>query len=361
MRSKTRFSLSFSSLLLITPLLALLLAGCDPTEQAPGKPTPRLVRTQTITLQPREGWREFPGVVEAAQTADLGFRVSGKLSQLLVEEGDTVKAGQVLARLDDTDYKIQLNSRRAEFEQAEADYERAKRLLGQKLIAQADVDKLKAQFTATGAALEAAQQNVDYTTIKAPFTGLIARRYVDNFEDIAASQAIYTLQDLSSLHIKVDVPETVMIHLKNRPSYNIYAIFDALKDQKFPLEMLAVATAADPGSRTFSVTFTMAPVAEMNVLPGMSVTVRGGESSSMAIVVPPEAILDDGEGQIAFVVEEINGNQGVVHERPVTIEGVSEQGIVVLTGLAPGDRLVIAGMSKMYEGLTVRLNEEWSK
>ncbi len=337
-----------------------LISACSPKTESV-EPPPRLVKTLLVAPQSREGWREFPGVVEAARDADLGFRVSGTLNQLRVEEGVEVKSGQVLARLDDTDFKIQLSSRQGEFEQAKADYERAKRLKDQQLIAQADVDRLKAQYTAASAALDAAQQNIEYTVLKAPFAGLIARRHVNNFEDVSTFQPIYTLQDLSSLHIEVNIPETVMVHLTNQESTQVYAMFDAIKDRRFPLALQAMSTAAEPGSRTFTVTFDMPPVEELNILPGMSVTVRGSMEADPSIIVPPQSVLADSNGQHVFVVENINNDTGTVAKRSVTIESVNERGVVIASGLNSGERLVTAGMSKMYDGLQVRLSEEWSQ
>lgn len=338
-----------------------LLSGCSKSTDAPVEPPLRLVKTLQIYPQSLNGWREFPGVVEAAQTADLSFRVAGKLSQLLVDEGTEVNKEQILARLDDTDFKIQLSSRQAEFDQAKADYDRAKRLQQQQLIAQADVDHLKAQFTAAQAALDAAKLNVLYTELKAPFTGHIARRHVDNYEDIAASQSIFTLQDTSKLRVRVEIPETTMIHLKEQPSYTIYAIFDALQDQQFPLTIQSIAKSASPSSRTFSVTLSMPTVDNNNILPGMSVTVRGGQQEDMAMVVPPQAVLANEQGQFVFIAEPSENQVAVVQQRSVVVGEINEQGITIIEGINPGEQLVIAGMSKMYDGLEVRLDGDWSQ
>jgi len=353
-------SATLSTILLIG-CVGPLLSGCARQEEAKAEPPPRIVRTQTVSPKSSGGWREFPGVIEAAQSAELGFRVAGKITKLYVREGQEVEQGQVLAQLDDTDYKIQLSSRQAEYEQAKADYERAQQLQKQKLIAQADVDKLKAQYTATSAALEAAQQNVQYTTLKAPFSGLIARRHVDNYEEAAASAPIYTLQDLSSLHVKVNIPETVMVYLKRSESPIVSAIFDIRPDEQYPMTIQAIATEADANSHTYAVTLDMPPIDDLNLLPGMSVTVRGGSPADTLITVPPETVLANEDGTYVFVVDDIKGELGTVHKRPVATGEMIDQGVVVTSGLDVGDRLVTAGMSKMYDGLEVRLDGDWSK
>lgn len=344
----------------------LLLTACDEPTLLVEQPELRLVRTQVVGAQTAAGWQEFPGVVAAAQHADLGFRVAGKLANMKVLEGEQVQKNQLLATLDDTDYQIQLSSRQADYDKAKADYQRGRTLLTQKLIAQSDFDKLEAQHAASLAALTAARQNVEYTRLKAPFAGRIAQRYVDNYEDISTMQAIFTLQDMSSIHIKVNIPETIMIRLKADYSAAVYAIFDAIPQQQFPLALQEVATQADPGSRTFAVTFSMPGVEAFNILPGMSVTVRGDRPNSsgadtMAMVVPSQAIIENNAGRFAFVVENISNNQGIVARREVRTGNMTEQGLLVLSGLQPGDHLVVAGMSKMSQGLAVRVNEQWSK
>jgi RND family efflux transporter MFP subunit len=207
---------------------------------------------------------------------------------------------------------------------------------------------------------------VEYTNLKAPFAGRIAKRHVDNFEDVSAVQPIFTLQDMSSIHIKVNIPETLMILIKANDKPNVFAMFDSIPNQQFPLTLLEVATQADPGSKTFAVTFNMPRVASFNILPGMSVTVRGSQpiqavTSYLGVIVPAQAVIETNQGRFAFVVEDIANQLGKVVRKTVTTGHITERGLQVLTGLEPGERLITAGMSKMSEGMTVRVSEEWSQ
>lgn len=343
-----------------------VLVACSEAPQDKQEVMPRLVKTQLISAGSGADWREFPGTVEAAQTADLGFRVSGKLNEILVKEGDLVSKEQVLAILDDTDYQIQLRTRQADYDKAAADFKRAQSLLSQKLIAKSDYDKLEAQHASSLAALTAAKQNIAYTSLTAPFGGHIARRHVDNFEDVSAVQPIFTLQDMSSIHIKVNIPETLMILVKAKDKPNVFAMFDAIPGQQFPLTLLEVATQADPGSKTFAVTFNMPSVESFNILPGMSATVRGSRpapenSAFEGVLVPAQAVVETNEGRFAFVVEDIKNHLGIVKRKTVTTGHITEQGLQVLSGLEPGEHLITAGMSKMSEGMSVRVNGEWNK
>lgn len=121
--------------------LSLFLAAC--TEEAPlPPPESRPVKTMLIGGEVAGDFRQFPGVVDAIQRAELSFRVQGKIVEILVKEGDMVDKGQLLARLDQTDYQIVLNDRKASYKTAEANFERAKTLLAKDAISKVDHDKI---------------------------------------------------------------------------------------------------------------------------------------------------------------------------------------------------------------------------
>jgi len=350
--------------ILVISILMPVVASCDKAPETAEPPPLRLVRTLEITPPEEEFWRELPGVVEAAQKAELSFRVSGNLKKMPAKEGDIVKKDQLLARLDDTEYKLQLKSRKAEYDQVSSDYERGKSLVEKGLISRADFDKLKAQEESAKSALDTAKNNLEYTSLRAPFAGRIAKRYVQNFEEVSAKQSIFALQDLSSIAIKVDVPESVMIRVKRSAKPHVNAFFDQIPGKEFPLTLKEVATQPDANSKTYEVTFTMSVVEQYNILPGMSVTVRGKPPESAAfehdksITVPAHAVLEDSEGRFVYVVKKTGEGRGVVEKRPVKTGNISSLGLAITSGLEVGDQLITAGMSKMYAGLEVRIQAE---
>jgi len=347
-----------------TIVLLVLISACDSETQISEPPSLRLVRTIEITPPEDEFWREFPGVVEAAQKAELSFRVSGSLKKMPAKEGDIVKKDQLLAQLDDTDFIIQLTSRKAEYDQVASDYNRGKSLVDKGLISRADFDKLKAQEESAKSALDAANKNLDYTSLRAPFAGRIAKRFVENFEEVSAKQPIFALQDLSALAIKVDVPESLMIRVKQGAKPHVNAYFDQIPGKAFPITLKEVATQPDENSKTYEVTFIMSAVEQYNILPGMSVTVRGKPPQTAAfaqnksINVPAHAVLEDSEGRFVYVVKKTGEGRGVVEKRPVKTGDISSLGLAITSGLEVGDHLVTAGMSKMYAGLEVRMQAE---
>ncbi len=344
-------------------LLSTFITACDRSSETEEEAPLRMVRTFWVANGDMDNWYEFPGVVEAAREADLSFRVSGQLKKLSAREGDRVEKDQLLAQLDATDYDIQLNSRQAEYNKADADFKRAEKLVNTGAISRADHERLKSQWETSAAALAAAQQNVAYTSLKAPFSGRIATRHVENFEEVSAKQTIYTLQDPSAITIRIDVPESIMIRARENTRPEAYAVFAQIPQRKFSLILKEVSTKADVQTSTYAVTFDMPLVDELNILPGMSVTVYGRPDNSNrvdegVISVPAHTVLEDINGRFVFVVKREADGKGTIEKRAVTIGELTDSGLTVTSGLRIGDEVVSAGMSKMTDGLKVRLPAE---
>ena len=187
--------------------------------------------------------------------AVLAFRLSGELAELTALEGDEVKRNQQVARLDDRDQEIRLRARKAEYEQAFGDYQRGESLITTGGISRADFQRLEATASTAKSNLEGAQRDLDATRLRAPFDGFIAVRHVENFEEISALEPVYTLQDVSRLSVKVDVPESVMIRARRNQDIQVSAFFDAIPERRFAMELAEVATRASDGTNTFEVTF----------------------------------------------------------------------------------------------------------
>lgn len=347
-------------------LLSISLTACDVEQEAAEVAAPlRLVKVLQVEEPAQYQFKEFPGVVDAVQKAELAFRVSGKLEKLLTKEGDIVAKDQLLAQLDDEDYRIQLSSREAEYKQVHGDYLRARKLVDSGAISRSDFNKLQAQNSTAEANLATARQTLGYTSLKAPFAGRIARRYVENYEDVSAMQSIYLLQDTSSLTIKVNLPSSLMIRMREQAKPEVNAYFDSIPGQSFPLTPLEISTQADETTNTYQVTLSMDTVEGYNILPGMSVTVRGrrtidNETEQHAFYVPAQAVLSDGKGRYVYLAIPAGEGLATVERRNVETGKLSQRGLEVLSGLNTGERLVVAGMSKMYPGLRVRLSREGS-
>ena len=354
--------LSFSTLLPISLLLAssLFLSACEEPVQMPVAAS-RPVKTVVVGGDTAIDTRTFPAVVDAIQKADISFRVDGKVQKILIKEGDEVKKGQVLAELDPTDFKITLKDRQASYDTAKANYDRAKALVEKGAISKVDHDNIRAQFHTANANLETAKQNLIYTSLKANFDGIIARRHVEKFEEVVFSQTIFSLEDVSVLKVKIDVPENMMIVMnKNRKGQRkIYAVFENISAHEFPLSYMESTTKADPNTKTFKVTLKMDTPEDYNILPGMTATVfaelfSDESKSSSTVAVPVSAVIADNDKQATvWIVDEKTMTVNPKNVTPGLMVGDTMQ----VNGLTAGDRVVVAGAAFLRNDMKVTLLE----
>ena len=221
------------SLLLIAAFIHL--SACEPAVEEPVTDKARPVKTVVIGDPGMGGERSFPARIESARRLELAFRVAGTLQELPVKEGDEVKVGSVIAKLDDADFKTAFDDRKAVFTRTSADYERAKQLVKDGFISRVDYDKVESDFKSAKAAMRQAELDLSYTTLRAPFSGNVAQRYVQNFEEIQAKQPVIALRDLDLLDVKFNVPESLIIRLAE----------EGVDDDEIDICLLYTSDAAD--------------------------------------------------------------------------------------------------------------------
>jgi len=337
---------------------SLLLTACG-TPQAPVVIHSRPVKSIVIGSETGSDTRTFPAIVDAIQKADISFRVGGKIQRVLVKEGDEVKKGQLLAELDPTDFKIRMRDQTARFNTDKANYDRAEILVKKGAISKVDRDNLRARFFTAKANLEKAQQDLAYTKLTASFNGLIARRYVENFEQILASQTIFALEDISALKLKINIPENLVIAISrnHKEKRKLFARFNSIKDHSFPLSFVEAATKANPTTRTFTVTLKMDNPEHYNILPGMTAMVYAQIhtdeiKSARTVALPLSAVVANSKKQA--VVWVVDKKTMTVHPEKVTTDFFAGNKIRV-SGLKPGERIVTAGAAFLRDGMKVTL------
>ncbi len=418
---------TFPALICLTVVLTVLVTSCSKEEDQATKEVVRPVKTMTITPSGDVSARTYPGRVRASQRVDLAFQVSGPLIKLTVEEGQQVKKGQLLARIDPRDFEtdlakinsdigraranleaMQVGARPEDIKILEAEIEAAKaRLLNaehqykryrdlyiRKQVSKADFDLHKSErdiakanlnttiqnlekgkagarkedieaMQATIRGLEAkrkrSQDALDDTYLQAPFSGVIAKRYVENFEEVKAKQSIVSLDDISHVEILVDVPEIVVATIKGKRSMVALAEFAAAPGKQYPLSLKEFSTRADPRTQTYQVTLQMRQPEGINILPGMTASVvqhrPKEEDDTGRFVIPAIAVFADEAGNShAWVVDR---DTMTVHRRKVTTgELTGTDSIQILDGLQSGEMIAISGVSRLREGMKVRHLEQ---
>ncbi len=352
-------------LLLISTII--ILSACGAEEQAAPPPPVRPVKLFVVEGAGADALRRFPGAIDASQRAELSFRVGGTMQEILVKEGDAVKKGQVLARLDQTDFKTRMSDRQATFDNADKNYQRGKELVDKGAISKLNFDQLEANYRTSLAALELTRQELAYTELKAPFTGSIGQRHVENFEEVKNNQPIFQLQNVNRLDVAIDLPENLVRSLQKEGQQGnmdrsekaklakAYASFEDRAQEQFPLGFKEVATRADSQTQTFRVTFTMPQPDQFRVLPGMTASVFLDLSSltnpDTAKWVPITAVVADSGLESRIWV--LDGESMTVSAKPVTIGRLSGRNIEVSGGLEGGEEIVSVGAAYLSEGMHV--------
>lgn len=341
-------------------LVACLALSCGRNdEKAPQEAVVRPAKLMTVSSVAAQYSRELPGRVRASRRADLAFQVSGPLTTFPVEEGDPVKKGDVVARILPRDFQTALSTAKANELEAMHQYNRYKDLYIKKQVSKADFDKAKRSYDVAKSNVTNAENALKDTYLKAPFAGVIARRYVENFQEVRAKDPIVSLQDVSVLEIVVDVPETLMATVRNRGKGDVVAqvAFSALPGVTHDLELKEFSTEADAQTQTYRVVLTFPAPEGANILPGMTAKVTGKrdleeDGSEKGFFVPVNAVIADEAGKgVVWVVDETTMT---VEKRAVSVGIVSGGSISVLEGLSPGEKIVVAGVNYLQPGMKIR-------
>lgn len=344
------------------------LGGCGGDERELPPPASRPVKTFIVEGGSVDAVRTYPGRVDATQRAELAFRVSGQLQELSIKEGDLVEEGQVLARLDPTDFEIVVEDRQASFDNADRNFTRGKELIEDGNISRLDFDRMEANYRTTSAALMAARQDLEYTVLTAPFRGRIASRNVENYEEVLARQTVIWLQNIEELDIIIDLPESVVRSVQGGATdqgslrsgetaagLDAYAEFEGRSEYRFMLRPKEIATKADEQTQTFRATFTMMAPSDFNVLPGMTANVfldlTSVVSGDAVKWVPARAVqADSGLEPRVWILD---GETMTVSSQTVAVGRMSGRSIEITDGLAGGEEIVSVGAPYLAQGMLV--------
>jgi len=235
--------------------------------------------------------------------------------------------------------------------------------IGQVGARKEDIDAQEAKIRTLDASRDAASDELDYTNLKAPFAGRIARTYVENFQDVKAKQPVLSLQDVSRVEIVVDIPESIAAIADLGQVERYVATFDSLKGREFEVAFQEVEIEADSRTQTYAATFVMDAPEDVRILPGMSATVRIELKADTDVDrkrwwVPADAVFTtDGEELFAWRVK---SDMTVERIRVVTGE-VKDERILITDGLDSGATIVTAGVHQLVPGQKVRKLETTTK
>ena len=347
-------------------LLSLILAGCDapaataPTSPASAAKLDRPVQVERVKFERDGANREFVGVVRARYETDLGFRVAGKIVSRLINNGDVVHAGDVIARLDPQDFVLQVESAEAELAaatsnlaQARAEAERYATLKTRGFAAVADFDRKNAARDEAEGRLERARRTLDlarnqlsYAELKADADGVITATPAEAGQVVAIGQSVARLARHGEKEAVVALPESWLGEArKSQASVRLWSD----PDRRFTARLRELSPQADAATRTYAGRFTIADADETVAL-GMTATVTLARTTDAKIAkLPLAAVLNRGSGPAVYVVDA----SGVLEVRDVKVAAFTEDAALVTDGVRDGEVVVTLGVQKLQAGLKV--------
>lgn len=341
----------------------LSLAGCHEAQQD------REVRPVVKTMRLRMGTgiddRTYSGVVVPRHEVQEAFRVDGRIDRRLVEVGDHVRAGQVLATLDEKDLRLSMESAQAEYRaaasnraQAMTDERRYATLLSRNAISHSEydasrlaADEAKGRLERAERALRLAENRLHYANLVCSTDGVITKVSAEAGQVVAAGQSVVSLARDGAMEVRVDIPESQIHHLQEKSAE---VTLWSNMETRYRAVLREISPTADPATRTYAVRYTLvgeSPLARLGMTANLRLT---GSSDAPIARVPASAVLDQGNGPGLWIV---NPETGRLSFRHITIERYAEHGVHVRGELADGDIVVVTGVHKLDKDMEVRFTD----
>lgn len=295
-------------------------------------------------------YRYFQGEIEAVNRATVSAQTSGRIKKFYFDVDDYVKTGDTIVEFTNEiqkanfkKAKANLESVKVEFEQSEIDFNRTKDIYAKKLISKSNLDQsrskrdgLKAKFNASKEALKQAKEQLDYTVIKAPYNGLVTRRFVEAGETINPGTPIIEGLNLVDLRVVTHIPEKIIQQVKNEPKIDIF-----YNQQQLKTEKVTIFPYADKATRTFKTRVDI-NTNETKLFPGMTVKVGIVIGTKNSLWIPESALVNRSELTLIYVKDE--ARKRIRHIKV----GESKGGLVeVLSGLKQGEQILVAENSEV--------------
>lgn len=290
----------------------------------------------------------LPGETEAWLDVRVGADMGGRVEWIGPQEGDLVKQGELIAKIDVSALKAALDKAEAALNLAEELYDRRLKLFERKIINQEELDKALTERSLAKASFRQAQTEYERGFVKAPISGLVNHLFVDQGEFIDRGKPLVDLVNVDKIKVNVNVPELDVRFLKTGQKAMIRV--DAFPERETVGTIDFVAFKADPATKTFPVKVVM-DNAGRDIRPGMIARVAFlRRIIPDALSAPLFALVDKGGERVVFVEK-----GGVVHARTVSIGIIEGDRVQITKGLEPGDRLIVIGQKDVEEGMRVQV------
>lgn len=339
-----------ASLLAASAVTVVLAAGCGRGSGADGRSAEPVHSVFTVEpVRPAEKSENvYPGIVKEAHTISSGFKTAGQIASILVKEGDYVREGQLIACLDDEDYKLGVEALQIQYDQVKGEVGRLKELYAKKSVSANDYEKAVAGLGQLGVQLQVNRNKLEYTKLYSPVSGYVQAVNFSASELVDAGTSVFTIMDVSRRQVVVDIPAG---EYRSRDSFSSISC-RIQGGGSVRMKILGIVPKAD-GNQLYRMTLLFdGPSADF--VPGSNVEVSIVKDLPSAapgvLAIPVSSIIYDGGSAFVFVV----GEDSCAARRPV-ITGRCHDGMVEIEGLSEGENVVSAGAYVLRDGEKVKV------
>ena len=286
--------------------------------------------------------------LEPERSVNVVAKVSGVVVELRAEEGDQVKAGQLLARIDDSELAVNVKQAKARLDNAKSAFERAREMFQKNLTSREAYEQAKLELETAQAQYESAQLQWQYSRIRAPIDGVVTARNIDLGDMVSVNTVVFSLADFNPLLARVHVPEKdiTQVHVGQPAKITV----ESAPGRTFTGRVQMISPVVDPTTGTVKVTIEIRK-REGILRPGMFASVYlVTETHPNALVIPKKALVLESERDMVFTFK-----NGRAHEVPLKLGFSDAQNVEVLAGLAEGDTVITVGQEGLREGTPVRV------
>lgn len=344
---------NISHWLLVIGVLALV--SCTKREGARREQAPLRVETMVVTPQSNDLSTRYVGTVSAVRETPMSMLTPGRIEALYCRDGQRVHKGQVILRIDDTQAKNALKSAEALLRQAEDGFNRVQQVHAKGAVTDQKMVEIESELSRARSIYDAAQQQLNECTLKAPCEGVISGMTLEIGQSIVPGMKLFSILELSALNVRFTVPEAEIGKIAVSHSSEVSGEMECVAlDTVLPIRITEKSVSASPITHTYEVTARILGGSDI-LLPGMIGKVRVQNTDRSAdriqtgnIIIPAHCILLKPEGPTVWLVEE-----GKAQRRNIVIDGYRADGVLVKSGLQAGDRLITEGYQKLYLGCPV--------
>jgi len=345
-------SLSIKWIFSVAAVLALTstLSGFNKVQSEETDLVIKPVKTIQVPELAELNYDSFIANIDATERASLSFQVSGEVELIPVRMGQEVRKGELLAKLDPTDYQVAMDAAKAQYELSKSQYERSKELFSKKLISTDSHDQAKNAYTAADVAYQQAATNLGYTKLYAPYDGVVSMVFSKQSQIVADKQTVLNIVDDKQMDATFSIPVSKLQTqtLNELSGSTMWVVMDSHQSIQIPAVFKEISTQPNQDTNSYQAIVSIDQVDGINLLPGMTAQVNiSRPNQDLGLVLTESAWINKSETE---------GELWMLQPNDLTVSKIKvslNQEGQVIGGVSAGDQLVVAGANTLVEGQKV--------